>query len=71
MAYLVERLKVLQEANREIVYHVDEDSGELLNQDWHRPKMDSCQALPQKVIIFSQFPEHRHVIEQQVVLTYQ
>lgn len=30
---------------------------------------DFCNLIPEKVIIFSQFLEHIHVIEQQVTLT--
>ncbi|OVA04873.1 SNF2-related [Macleaya cordata] len=83
VAYLVEKLKALQEANRKIGYSVDENnnlnpSGELLTskkRHWNVALyLDACtkandrslEIPPEKVIIFSQFLEHIHVIEQQL-----
>ncbi|XP_028088942.1 F-box protein At3g54460 [Camellia sinensis] len=77
VAYLVQKLKDLQEANKMIGFSIDEgndakhfekflclseksDSGTLLHQ------FESCKTLPEKVLIFSQFLEHIHVIEQQL-----
>ncbi|XP_024036246.1 F-box protein At3g54460 isoform X4 [Citrus clementina] len=86
VAYLVEKLKVLQEANWEICYAFNEDSSvkhieelpftpqwsntnTFLKQDLYRPNLESNKALPDKVIIFSQFLEHIHVIEQQLLVS--
>ncbi|XP_077250709.1 SNF2 domain-containing protein / helicase domain-containing protein / F-box family protein [Tasmannia lanceolata] len=78
VAYLVERLKGLQEANRKIGYCIDESDdmkscgeGRLSSQKSHW-RLNSgihdkfYKILPEKVIIFSQFLEHIHVIEQQL-----
>lgn len=40
--------------------------SELSEQNCYRPSLESYKSLPEKVIIFSQFLEHIHVIEQQV-----
>ncbi|XP_019054774.1 PREDICTED: F-box protein At3g54460-like isoform X2 [Nelumbo nucifera] len=84
VAYLVERLKELQEANKKIGCSTDkEEDVELshslpllpqkrrwnvfLNQeDYSKTNVESYKLLPEKVIIFSQFLEHIHVIEQQL-----
>lgn len=80
VAYLVERLKVLQETNRKIGYSVEEiDNSKIeiyysktnyrfleLQEAWSLQHNNSCKILTEKVIIFSQFLEHINVIEQQV-----
>lgn len=78
VAYLVEKLKVLEEDNREIssamikdnaVKHIEElfwPSQMCNSNTLSRPSVDSQKALLKKVIVFSQFLEHIHVIEQQV-----
>ena len=86
VAFLVQRLKELQEVNRMIGFSTDErneannfdellvpsqkiNSGTLLHQvALSRQNNESCKKLPEKVLIFSQFLEHIHVIEQQVAL---
>ncbi|KAJ0101488.1 hypothetical protein Patl1_05383 [Pistacia atlantica] len=84
VTYLVEKLKRLQEVDRESDNPMDEDNGinhakelvcppqksnlsALLEQDCYRPSVESYKA-PEKVIIFSQFLEHIHVIEQQLTI---
>ncbi|GAV80317.1 SNF2_N domain-containing protein/Helicase_C domain-containing protein/zf-CW domain-containing protein [Cephalotus follicularis] len=69
VSYLVEKLKALLEANKEISYSMDEDNDtkqELLCPS--QLSVQSCKALPEKVLIFSQFLEHIHVIEQQLII---
>ncbi|KAK9125078.1 hypothetical protein Scep_013924 [Stephania cephalantha] len=84
VAYLVERLKTLQEANIKLGYAPDENgdaqcsSNDLLSSKkypWKRlvqhetfsgRNSEPYKLLPEKVIIFSQFLEHIHVIEQQL-----
>lgn len=80
VAYLVERLKVLQETNRKIGYSVEEiDNSKIeiyysktnyrfldLQEAWSLQHSNSCKILTEKVIVFSQFLEHINVIEQQV-----
>lgn len=82
VAYLVKRLKALQESNIKIGYSVvqnkESTSDELLNSNKQLGKAllhpdtcsnpsDSALRIPsEKVIIFSQFLEHIHVIEQQL-----
>ncbi|KAL6981082.1 hypothetical protein U1Q18_022713 [Sarracenia purpurea var. burkii] len=86
VAYLVRRLKELQEVNRMIGFSIDEgngmnhldkllvpsqksDSGALLPQRaLSRQSNESCETLLEKVLIFSQFLEHIHVIEQQLTV---
>lgn len=85
VAYLVKKLKALQEANRESGYSIDGDSdakyieeqlcpsqmsnsSALLQQDCSRQGSESHKKAQEKVIIFSQFLEHIHVIEQQVAV---
>ncbi|XVE86168.1 hypothetical protein DITRI_Ditri18aG0014200 [Diplodiscus trichospermus] len=83
VAYLVERLKALQEVNKDILRSGDEASDakhtdKLL---WPSERTNMCvpllqncsvlgnksyKTLPEKVLIFSQFLEHIHVIEQQL-----
>ncbi|KAE8669883.1 F-box protein [Hibiscus syriacus] len=83
VAYLVERLKALQEVNKEVNSSVDEDDeGKNIDKllwpsqriamdvplllNFSRPGNESYKMLPEKVLIFSQFLEHIHVIEQQL-----
>lgn len=83
VAYLVERLKALQEVNKEVRCSMDEDDkakhidkflcpsqrsdmGVPLLLNLSRLGNESCNMLPEKVLIFSQFLEHIHVIEQQL-----
>ncbi|GFY92281.1 SNF2 domain-containing protein [Actinidia rufa] len=84
VAFLVQRLKDLQEVNRMIDFSTDErneannfdellvpsqkiNSSALLHQvALSRQNNESCKKLPEKVLIFSQFLEHIHVIEQQL-----
>uniref|UniRef100_A0A1D1XU40 F-box protein At3g54460 n=1 Tax=Anthurium amnicola TaxID=1678845 RepID=A0A1D1XU40_9ARAE len=82
VAYLVERLKDLQEANVKLGYCIGtiDGSEELVtNRKKHstslvqqycanKPNYDSYSIMPEKVIIFSQFLEHIHVIEQQLTI---
>ncbi|XP_073104538.1 F-box protein At3g54460 isoform X2 [Elaeis guineensis] len=82
VAYLIECLKVLQESNIKIGYCLDEkdDRKTFINSQKSpcsvftyqetatRPYGESCNMLPEKVIIFSQFLEHIHVIEQQLAI---
>ncbi|CAA6663532.1 unnamed protein product [Spirodela intermedia] len=83
VAHLVERLKELREANRKLGYLSDE-GGDCEESLCHRKKNNTTLAQPgpvssklgresnsrrpEKVIIFSQFLEHIHVIEQQLTL---
>lgn len=67
VAYLVQKLKALQEASRESSWSIDKDtqisvSSLVLQQDCFSVN----KAAMEKVIIFSQFLEHIHVIEQQL-----
>ncbi|OMO99052.1 SNF2-related protein [Corchorus capsularis] len=83
VAYLVERLKALQEVNKEIHCSMGEDNDAKhtdkllwpshksnmsvpLLQNFSRQGNESYKRLPEKVLIFSQFLEHIHVIEQQL-----
>ncbi|KAF3775529.1 F-box protein [Nymphaea thermarum] len=85
VAYLVERLKCLQNANRKMGYSLAEDSTEsggkmhlsgsrkqleeiLYHEDRADMLNESSGSLPEKVIVFSQFLEHIHVIEQQLTI---
>ncbi|XP_074572735.1 F-box protein At3g54460 [Curcuma longa] len=82
VAYLVERLKVLQETNRKIGYSVEEiDNSKIeiyysktnyrfldLQEAWSLQHSNSCKILTEKVIVFSQFLEHINVIEQQLTV---
>lgn len=81
----MERLKALQEVNKEVCCSMDEndeakhidkflcssqrsDMAAPLLLNCSRLGNESCKMLPEKVLIFSQFLEHIHVIEQQVYL---
>ena len=69
VAYLVQKLKALQEASRESSQSIYKDtqisvSSLVLQQDCFSVN----KAALEKVIIFSQFLEHIHVIEQQVLM---
>ncbi|KAM7472628.1 hypothetical protein LguiA_010811 [Lonicera macranthoides] len=73
VSYLVHRLKELQEANKMGGHSVDEENNNdqllFLPQQtgaWSRPTNESDQIPMEKVLIFSQFLEHIHVIEQQL-----
>jgi len=80
VAYLVERLKDLQECNRknshlvesihsrEIVLYAQKSNYTVCACQKSEPTPDGL-ILPEKVIIFSQFLEHIHVIEQQVTIS--
>jgi SNF2 family DNA or RNA helicase len=70
---MIEKLKDLQEANRKLGYSIDSDRG--IGGSLVKASGEEVDAmvdekahvtLPEKVIIFSQFLEHIHVIEQQV-----
>lgn len=72
---MVEKLKDLQEVNRKIGYCIDLSRG--VEGSIVKPQGEEIYVtvddkagltLPEKVIIFSQFLEHIHVIEQQVWL---
>eukprot|EP00257_Ricinus_communis_P013398 XP_015570821.1 F-box protein At3g54460 [Ricinus communis] len=81
VSYLVQRMKVLLEANSESGHYDKEadaknikehlypsqigESNALL-QDCSRQSSESYKKAPEKVLIFSQFLEHIHVIEQQL-----
>ncbi|XP_043692263.1 F-box protein At3g54460-like [Telopea speciosissima] len=87
VAYLVERLKALQEANRKISCSLNENEVVKRSDDhlfpsqksyWNvllrheactQPNEESYGTPPEKVIIFSQFLEHVHVIEQQLTVS--
>ncbi|ERN16229.1 hypothetical protein AMTR_s00063p00087160 [Amborella trichopoda] len=81
VAYLVESLKALQEANRQLGYCLDKRDGlgatrevplsypnDCSDDLIHDESMNFNKGLPEKVIIFSQFLEHIHVIEQQLTV---
>lgn len=84
VTYLVQRLKALLEANREVGHYMGEgkivkcvdelvypsqmsDARVLSLDDCSRVSSETQKFSPEKVLIFSQFLEHIHVIEQQVV----
>ncbi|OIT32406.1 PREDICTED: F-box protein At3g54460 [Nicotiana attenuata] len=81
VAYLVERLKEIQQANRMII-NSNEDGVEAVSGSHGKSNFsrfssqgyfvgssnDFCNLIPEKVIIFSQFLEHIHVIEQQLAV---
>ncbi|KAH8512540.1 hypothetical protein Peur_056547 [Populus x canadensis] len=67
VAYLVQKLKALQEANRESSQSIDKDTQISVSSVVHQQDCFSVnKAALEKVIIFSQFLEHIHVIEQQL-----
>ncbi|XP_057976869.1 F-box protein At3g54460 isoform X2 [Malania oleifera] len=79
VTYVVQRLKGLQDANRETVYSMDESCGgkhidEVLCSSEGTTsnvllQQANCSKIPvDKVLIFSQFLEHIHVIEQQLTI---
>lgn len=85
VTYLLQKLNTLLEGNREIGYYMGEGKkcmGELLSpshisdtkllllDNFSRTSTNTEKLSPEKVIIFSQFLEHIHVIEQQVVVVY-
>ncbi|XP_028770015.1 F-box protein At3g54460 [Neltuma alba] len=79
VSYLVQRLKDLQESNKEKGYYSSNDqvlaesSCPLLMRDV-KSSFQQCSPgtgpnnMPEKVLIFSQFLEHIHVIEQQLTI---
>ncbi|CAH9113778.1 unnamed protein product [Cuscuta epithymum] len=78
-AYLVHKLEELQEANRLLVQTIEDEGVNSVNKlhvpfsqnirmTSHGQKSDFLTALPEKAIIFSQFLEHIHVIEQQLTI---
>ena len=71
VAYLIDKLRSLREANMKHVHSTNITIGAgpattSSYQDDNNTQTRLPQALPDKVIIFSQFLEHIHVIEQQV-----
>ncbi|XP_050232370.1 F-box protein At3g54460 [Mercurialis annua] len=75
VSYLVERMKVLQEANNKSGHSNKENEynnnhswigDSALLQDYTIRSSEACKRALQKVLIFSQFLEHIHVIEQQL-----
>lgn len=71
VTYLVHKLKELLEANRKIGYSRDDgvDAKGLYETNASaKCSNESCEIPPEKVIIFSQFLEHIHVIEQQLMV---
>lgn len=85
VAYLVRRLKALQGTNEEMSSYIDSSNNEMhiensfpLHTRHAESSFQECSTsrtstnvLPEKVLIFSQFLEHIHVIEQQVLFVYQ
>jgi SNF2 family DNA or RNA helicase len=71
VTYLVQKLNALLEGNREVEgkSHMS-DAKLLLLDNFSRTSPNTEKLGPEKVIIFSQFLEHIHVIEQQVVVVY-
>lgn len=76
VAYLVQSLKALLEGNREVSHYTGEGkNAKCMDQLLSSSQMtdgkmstDTQKISPEKVLIFSQFLEHIHVIEQQVVV---
>lgn len=69
VAYVVDRLKELQEANLAIgLSENDRTDANPLDMLFQAQSYGSSRALPEKVIIFSQFLEHMHIVEQQLTV---
>lgn len=74
VACLVERLKDLKESNRKngrLTKIIDKSEGHCSASNYEiatKSNGEFCMTLPEKVIIFSQFLEHIHVIEQQLTI---
>ncbi|KAI5410847.1 F-box protein At3g54460 [Lathyrus oleraceus] len=82
VAYLVRRLKALQGTNEEMSSYIDSSNNEMhiensfpLHTRHAESSFQECSTsrtstnvLPEKVLIFSQFLEHIHVIEQQLTV---
>ncbi|CAI0461886.1 unnamed protein product [Linum tenue] len=76
VAYLVQRLKALQQANTDsrLCIHNTSDESEMssstgvVQQEDGQQNSTAYKIIQDKVIIFSQFLEHIHVIEQQLTL---
>ena len=78
VSYLVDRLKKLHEGNRKSILSFNKSSCDNLEennpgtskaffgQEFREQDLRSQMVLVDKVLIFSQFLEHIHVIEQQV-----
>lgn len=70
VTYLVNQLKQLQESNMMIEYPAENrevlSNGTNFSKACHNSGNGWCQNGVEKVIVFSQFLEHIHVIEQQV-----
>lgn len=68
VAYVVDRLKELQEANQAIALSLNDriDTNPLDVLLFQVQTNGSSKTLPDKVIIFSQFLEHIHIVEQQL-----
>jgi SNF2 family DNA or RNA helicase len=81
VAYLVQRLKALQGTNEDMSSYTDNSNNEMhiensfpLHTGHAESSFQECSTssintnvVPEKVLIFSQFLEHIHVIEQQVL----
>ncbi|KAK8961787.1 F-box protein [Platanthera guangdongensis] len=78
VAYLINKLKDLLRSNLQahgcvdVIYRSKMLAGQSSDASTHQeitgPNCDSCKAEPLKVIVFSQFLEHIHVIEQQLTI---
>lgn len=85
VAYIVEKLKAVQEANSKVDCPPVDNSDVILTENLLSEKIDSKGLMQvqrfsmstkinetnlDKVLVFSQFLEHIHVIEQQVTIIY-
>lgn len=72
VSYLVKKLKELQEANKTTDSCMNEGHDEYTVDDIFLARSNACarsiKGSPEKVLIFSQFLEHIHVIEQQLTV---
>jgi len=83
VAYLVQRLKALQGTNEEMSSYTDNSNAMYIENSFplhtshSASSFQECSSsistnvVPEKVLIFTQFLEHIHVIEQQVLFLYQ
>lgn len=67
VSYLVEKLKDLQESNK-LMRHDVKEFDDLVSPFGRSNACAGFNASPEKVLIFSQFLEHIHVIEQQLTV---
>ena len=79
VAYLVQRLKALQGTNEEMSSYTDNSNAMYIENSFplltshSASSFQGCSSsistnvVPEKVLIFTQFLEHIHVIEQQVL----